>query len=91
MVVTRDGKSIQLTLEEMRKVYYEVEAMYDMEDVATYAGFNIEDQEELSAFLADTDHMKQIASLYRQYMDENNNWYDNMGYAFDELYTRKEN
>ena len=91
MVVTRDGKSIQLTLEEMHKVYYEVEAMYDMEDVATYASYNIEDQDELSAFLADTNRMKQIAWSYRRYMDENNNWYDNMEYAFDELYTRKEN
>ena len=91
MIIVRDGKPIQLTLEEMGKIYDEMQLMYDMRTVANYASWYIGDKQELEQFLANRELMKEIAREYRECEDFNcEYWSTCVEQAFDNLYTKPE-
>jgi len=91
MIIVRDNKPIQLTLEEMGKIYDEMQLMYDMKTVANYASWYIEDKQELEQFLANRGLIKEMAKEYRDLETFNcGYWSTCVAQAFENLYTKPE-
>lgn len=92
MTITRDGKTIELTAEELSSAYYEQQHIFDKDDVSDYFTDHwYEPTDEEKTYFEQ--HIDEIAKEYRRLEDSDrtSDWWDSAESAIEKAFENMEN